>query len=92
MPSSTRGNGTKSFSTFYVKRGTVFAIGVDLDVFENTFNSYSPFSIKAYKEKKIMLIKCNMLTLHIEKCNSEIVVRRSFLFLFFFQENKYGHL
>lgn len=82
MPSSTRGNGAKSFSAFYVKKAIVFGIGVDLDVLGNTFNSYSPFSIKAYKEKKIMLIKCNMLTLHTEKCNSEILLGRSFLFLF----------
>lgn len=65
-----------------MRKATVFGIGVDLDVLENIFNSYSPFSIKAYKEKKMMLIKCNMMTLHIEKCNSEILLGRSFLFLF----------
>lgn len=90
MPSSTRGNGAKSLSAFYVKKATVFGIGVDLDVLGNIFNSYSPVSIKAYKEKKIMLIKCNMMTLHIEKCSSEILLGR--LFLFFVQESKYGHL
>ena len=60
----------------------------------NIFNRYSLFSVKAYKEKKIILIKCKVMILYIEICNSKLGGRQKFCYTdhFFFCSGKYGHV